>query len=119
MNPQDYGIVQSLSYKFVDFDFYHYPDNLDKWLECPFCNQKPQVWVFDNGKQTACGCLLEEYNKYKHFAIFAESINSVLTRTGKSGEYDSDELRKNWNHFCTTGEVLFERPIGGREDGKW
>ncbi len=119
MKPSDYRIVQSLSYKFVNFDFYHYPNDLDKWLECPFCKQKPQVWSFNNGRETACGCLLEEYNPYNHFAICAESVMSVYKRTGNTKEYDSDGLRKNWNHFCETGELLFEKPQGGREDGQW
>lgn len=119
MKPNDYKIVQSLSYKFVNFDFYHYPNDLDKWLECPFCKQKPQVWSFNNGRETACGCLLEEYNQYNHFAICAESVMSVYKRTGNTKEYDSEGLRKNWNHFCETGEILFEKSQGGREDGRW
>jgi len=117
MNPTDYGIVQSISYKFVDFDFYSYPEG--EWDKCPFCGQKPQVSSFDNGRCTACGCLLVKWNKYRHFAIHAESIMSVYKRTGSAVEYDFDELRKNWNHFCRTGEELFQKPIGGRDDGRW
>jgi hypothetical protein len=42
----------------------------------------------------------------------------VHNRTGKTVEYDHDGLRKNWNHWCATGEVLFEH-AGKRDDGRW
>lgn len=116
MKPIDYGIVQSLKYEYVDFDFYEYPENVEKWEPCPFCGQKPKIWTFDNGRSTACGCLLEEYNKYKCFSVRAESIMSVVKRCdGSVVNYDSDELRKNWNTFCTTGKIVFDP----KNDGRW
>ncbi len=97
-------------------DEYSEPDSGD-WLVCPKCGLTPKVWVFDNGRSTACGCWRNEYD---HFSIHAESILSVHKRTDgkKMTEYDSDELRKNWNHWCQTGEVLFEN-AGNRTDGRW
>lgn len=92
-------------------------DNGLEWEECPNCGIKPKIWTFDNGRSTACGCWKSTYN---HFSIRAESIMSVHKRTdGKNmTKYDSDDLRKNWNHWCKTGEFLFEH-AGKRIDGRW
>lgn len=85
-------------------------ENHEGWLACPRCGLKPKIWEFDNGRSTACGCW---ENTYDHFAIYAESIMSVAKRnSGSVLEYDIDELRKNWNHWCKTGEILFERTNG-------
>jgi len=45
---------------------------------------------------------------------------SVYKRTaGKNMTgYDCDDLRKNWNHWCKTGEVIFEH-ASKRVDGRW
>jgi hypothetical protein len=103
-------------------DAYLYPhekefDDGPEWSECPYCKQKPKIWTFDNGRSTACGC---GKSMYDHFSIHAESIMSVHKRTDGKGmtEYDSDGLRKNWNHWCESGEILFEH-AGKREDGRW
>ncbi len=70
------------------------------WSECPCCNLKPNIWVFNNGRSTACGCGNDEYD---HFSVHAESIMSVHTRNnGSTFEYDPDTLRKNWNEYCAT-----------------
>lgn len=84
-----------------------YKDTDGEWESCPCCGLKPKEWLFDNGRTTACGCWESKYN---HFSISAESIMSVHRRTGgkKMTEYDSDDLRKNWNHWCKTGEILFD-----------
>ena len=75
-----------------------------EWLPCPRCGLKPKVWEFDNGRSTACGC---RNSMYDHFSIHAESICSVMKRTGGSVvDFDDDELRTNWNHYCKTGEIL-------------
>tara|TARA_R110002020_G_scaffold475890_1_gene713782 strand:+ start:41374 stop:41712 length:339 start_codon:yes stop_codon:yes gene_type:complete len=77
-----------------------YEDVKGDWSKCPSCNLKPKSWVFDNGKQTACGCWL---NKYDHFSVKAESIMSVYHRNnGDLSEYNSDQLRLNWNEYCAT-----------------
>lgn len=96
-------------------DDYILPDGV--WEDCPKCGLKPKVWVFDNGRLTACGCW---NTMYDHLSIHAESIMSVYKRTnGKNmTEYDSDELRRNWNHWCKTWQVLFT-PASKRNDGKW
>jgi len=118
-SPSGHGIVQSLPYKFVDFDFFKYPSD-GEWDSCPFCGQKPPVWEFDNGRNTACGCLLKGFNPYTHFSIHAESIMSVHKRhKGNVSEYDYDGLRKNWNHWCKTGEIVFNHASSLRADGRW
>ena len=79
---------------------------------CPNCGLIPRVWVFDNGRSTACGC---GNNKYDHFSILAESISSFVHRNdGSVLGYDWDGLRKNWNKWVATGEVAFTK-----SDGKW
>lgn len=94
-----------------------YKDPEGEWDNCPCCGLKPKVWCFDNGRSTACGCW---ECKYDHFSVNAESIMSVHKRTDgkKMTEYDSDALRTNWNHWCKTGEVLFEH-ASKRNDGRW
>lgn len=86
-------------------DAFKEPEDPSKWLACPQCGLKPRIWTFDNGRYTACGCWT---NKYKHHSAYAESITSVYSRTGRTVEYDSDGLTKAWNHWCETGEHLFE-----------
>lgn len=80
-------------------DAYQEPKNGD-WLKCPCCGLTPKIWIFDNGRSTACGCW---NNRYDHFSVRAESIMSVYKRlNGSIREYDSEELRKNWNEYCLT-----------------
>jgi hypothetical protein len=88
----------------------------EKWSKCLKCNLIPKIWEFDNGRQTACGCWK---SKYDHFTIYAESICSVYSRTKSTMEYDSNGLKNNWNHYCQTGEIVFDRPKGGRLDKRW
>jgi hypothetical protein len=86
------------------------------WMDCPTCGLKPIVWEFNNGSSTACGCGESIYN---HFSIHAESVMSYINRNGGSAlHYDNNELLKNWNHYCLTGEILFEH-AGKRSDGRW
>lgn len=92
-------------------------DNPDEWLKCPNCNLKPIVREFDNGRSTSCGC---GENDYKHFSIHAESILSVMANSdnGQSfADYDSAELKNNWNHWVQTGEILFNKRYS--ETGRW
>ena len=99
-------------------DAYEQPhDGSGNWELCPHCGIKPEIWSFNNGRSTACGCWNDEYDR---FSIHAESVISVHNRTGGLGmnEYDSDALRKNWNHWCLTGEILFEH-ASKRTDGRW
>ena len=88
-----------------------------EWDKCPKCNLTPRVWIFDNGRSTACGCW---ENMYEQFSIHAESVMSVYKRTGglHMDKYDPDELRKNWNHYCSTGEINFVQ-ASERDDGRW
>jgi hypothetical protein len=85
-------------------DDYKFPKNLEEWDNCPVCNLKPKIWVFDNGRQTGCGC---HNSRYDHRSIQAESIMSCHRNDGDTSNYDSDGLRKNWNCWCNTGEFLF------------
>lgn len=76
----------------------------------------PEDWEFNNGRSTACGC---GENQYRNFSIYSESIMSWVTRhNGSALDYDSDKLRKNWNHWVETGEEL-ETHESLRELGRW
>lgn len=102
--PQKMNHGYRVNHSYYCIDVYVFPeeDNLvekGEWISCPCCNLKPKVWIFDNGRQTACGC---GNNDYEHFAVHAESIMSVYKRTKSTAEYDSDQLRKNWNEYCMT-----------------
>ena len=98
--------------EYVCIDAYQAPTGEEIWYTCPHCGLRPLVWEFNNGRFTACGC---GRNEYDHPTVRAESILSVVTRcNGSAVEYDPDELRRNWNHWCQTGEHLFQ---GG--GGRW
>ena len=102
--------------KYKCISAYKIPKNLYEWFRCPNCGLKPLIWEYNNGRSTGCGCGKDEYN---HFSIWAESIMSYVTRNdGSALEYDSDELRKNWNHWVETGEELVTRQQLLNE-GKW
>jgi len=80
-------------------DAYFEIKNVENWSFCPCCKLKPRVWIFDNGRSTACGCW---NSRYEIFSVKAESIMSVYKRTGMTAEYDADRLRINWNEYCAT-----------------
>ena len=95
-----------------------YKDPIAEYLPCPNCGLKPKVWVFDNGRSTACGCW---NSKYDHFSIHAESIMSVIKRSSNGEDctgYDPAALRDNWNHWAQTGGILFVH-ARYRTDGRW
>jgi hypothetical protein len=103
-------------YAYKCIETYKQVKNPYKWLVCPQCELIPKIWTFDNGRLTACGCGVDQY---EHFSIYAESIMSHIKRNnGSALNYDSDELRKNWNHWVNTGEILFDRKVMLKE-GKW
>ncbi len=126
-NPQKLGqpaltslVIRNdyLTHSFCEcIDSYKKPEYPEQWECCPKCSLKPKVWCFDNGRSTACGCW---ESKYDHFSVRAESKMSVHNRTDgkKMTDYDIDELCKNWNHWCNTGEILFEH-ASKRDDGRW
>ena len=101
-------------WRYKAIDAYKQVKNVQAWELCPNCGLFPKVWEFDNGRATACGCGV---NQYDHFKVFAESIMSVCKNSynGQSAEnYDLDALRKNWNHWAKNGEFLFVRDGSGR-----
>jgi hypothetical protein len=110
-----YNHGHKVNHGYVCIDAYEDVSEDEHWMKCPCCNFKPKVWRFNNGLSTACGCGGSMYN---HFAVVAESILSVYSRTGCTAEYSRDTLRKNWNEYCQTmispcshGDLFIE--------GKW
>jgi hypothetical protein len=108
--------IDIINNKYKCISAYKIPSKINEWLNCSNCGLKPLVWEFNNGRSTGCGCGENEYN---HFSINSESIMSHVTRNdGSALEYDSDKLRKNWNHWVETGEELETRKELLSE-GKW
>lgn len=116
MNIESINDHPSMSFHMC-LDFYKVPEDIDEWKQCPKCGLKPKVWVYDNGRSTGCGC---GRSLYDHFSVFAESIGSVVKRTGgkRCSEYDRNGLKNNWNTYCETGEIVFHH-ASLRTDGKW
>lgn len=81
-------------------DAYKKPENENEWKECPRCKLKPLIWEFDNGRSTCCGCWED---RFRGFSVSAESIMSVLKRTGAWKEYDENALMNNWNNYTQKG----------------
>lgn len=71
-----------------------------EFLECPKCDRKPRLWIFDNGKFAKCQCC----EVYGQPMARSESITSVHMRTGNTAEYNLDDLRLAWNKYVETGE---------------
>lgn len=113
----DYNCIDA--YKPIDHELEKYPSfehmKPENWKECSHCGLKPKVWTSDNGRSTACGCWNSPFD---HFSIHAESICSYHKNDGNTANYKLDDLMKKWNHWCETGEVLFEH-AGQRTDGRW
>ena len=74
---------------------YKEPFNINDWLECSECNQKPWVWIFDNGSHAKCCCK----HKYEGPVVSSESIGDVYRRTGSTIDYSRDNLMKAWNEY--------------------
>lgn len=98
---QKYNCGHRVNYTHMCIDAYKDPPECEEWLSCPCCGLKPKVWLFGNGRSTACGC---GNSVYDHFSICAESIMSVHTRcSGNLSEYHTESLRESWNEYCQTG----------------
>ena len=79
------------------------------WLECTGCNEKPRLWVFDNGRYASCKCF-KKYGRH----VCSESCLSTLKRGASLVEdHYCGELRNNWNHWVVTGEII------ELETGRW
>ncbi len=108
--------ISILEGKYKCINSYNIPSDILFWHKCPNCNLHPLTWEFNNGCSTGCGCGQSVYN---HFSIYAESIMSYLIRNNRSLlGYDSDKLKKNWNHWVETGEELEPRNKL-LEQGRW
>lgn len=108
--------IDIINGKYKAISAYNIPSNVEKWLNCPNCGLKPLVWEYNNGRSTACGCGSDEYD---HFSIWTESVMSHVRRSGGSVlNYDSDKLRKNWNHWVQYGVELEPRETI-LELGRW
>ena len=92
----NHGYTVHTDYFCID-DYTDVPE-YENWENCPCCGLQPKTWRFDNGLSTACGCWEDRYNI---FSVKSESIMSVHTRcAGNLTEYNSDQLRLNWNTYC-------------------
>lgn len=83
---------------YYHIDSYKTPEDENDWMNCPRCNLKPKINVFDNGEYTRCGCY---NNKYDGFTITCdETIGDCVRRTGGFAEYNNESLKNNWNKYC-------------------
>ncbi len=106
------GYTAGIEHFYVCISAYKEVERPNEWSKCPNCGLIPKIWRFDNGVSTACGC---GKNAYDHFSIYAESVMSWNKRhDGNMLDYNSDELKDNWNHWCKTGEILFDRKNSDR-----
>lgn len=107
--------INILEGKYICINAYSIPEKPMMWENCPNCGLRPLIWEFNNGRSTACGC---GDNQYDHHSIHAESVMSVVERCGGSAmEYETDELRKNWNQWVKIGKAVTQKDL--REEGKW
>ena len=77
----------------------NHPDNWDK---CPICENKPKVWVFDNGRYAKCDCY-ELYGKFDQNGekiVSAVSVGDWARKKRDFLKYPFTELRDNWNKRC-------------------
>jgi hypothetical protein len=73
------------------------------WKKCKYCKCFPRVWEFNNGSFAGCKC----NKKYTDSKVRSESILSYITRNnGSALNYPHDGLRKAWNHFIITNEII-------------
>lgn len=107
--------INILEGNYLCINAYSIPENPMMWEHCPDCGLRPLIWEFDNGRSTACGC---GNSVYDHHSIHAESVRSVVERcSGSAMEYETDELRKNWNQWVKTGKGVMHKDL--RDEGKW
>lgn len=93
-------------WKYHVIDAYEEPADIQNWLPCPFCNKRPKVWQFDNGRFAKCWCS----QKFGPPQARAESITSVYSRTKSTEEYDRQALQTAWNKYVATGKPQVRLP---------
>lgn len=98
-----------MSWEYATHEDYKEVSPNENWLACPKCGVIPRVWRFDNGCSVKCLC----FHKYDAGLVRAESINSCYSREKSAMNYNRDTLRRNWNHYIETGEVIQLEP------GQW
>lgn len=91
-------------------DSYKELSSYDGWDKCNVCKSYPRIWSFNNGLHARCRCRY----RYDPAPAQAESIGSVLNRTGSFREYSEGNLQRAWNKFVATGTDQTTLP-----DGQW
>lgn len=81
---------------------YVVPSDASEWEKCPACGLRPKTWTFDNGRTAACGC---GTGKYNHLSIEATPILKFYQENESLENFDDEELKKNWNDYCETGNL--------------
>lgn len=70
--------------------------NPEEWNECPRCNEKPRVWIFDNGAFAKCKC----QDTYEESAAEGISIWQYhKAHNGDMTDWNHNDLRDNWNKY--------------------
>lgn len=86
---------------------YRFPSDGHVWKTCPRCYLTPKVKITDGLRRTACGCWKASGDRWQ---VAAESKDSYYYRKRTHKGFDEDNLRKNWNEYCSTGKLNF--PLG-------
>lgn len=93
----------------VDYkDLSNYPqEDHDSWNNCPNCNEKPRLWIWDNGKQCKCRC----QHVYDAPQATGESINEYYKKHQNTEGYSNDDLRDKWNKRCELIQIELKDKI--------
>lgn len=71
--------------------------NVSEWKECPKCNCKPRVWIFDNGEFAKCRCC----GLYDSAPAKGQTIWEYhKEHSGNMTNWSHNDLRDDWNKHC-------------------
>lgn len=66
----------------------------DEFNACPICDNKPRLWIFDNGEFAKCGCN-KQYDKASASGMTIWEYHKL--HNGDMTNWNHNDLRDNWN----------------------
>ena len=85
-------MLEELKWSLHAGDWYVFPDDIEHYQTCPICEQKPKVWIFDNGSFAKCWC----HDLYEP-GVQSQSIMDVFRQDGNASNYSRKNLMLAWN----------------------
>src|SRR3954465_1767748 len=68
----------------------------EEWHACPVCEEKPRLWIFDNGAYAKCKC----QDTYDDHAARGKTIWEYhREHNGDMTNWNHNDLRDNWNKY--------------------